>query len=298
MSDVRSLKVFISWSGEVSKQVALHLRDLLPVVFDGVTPWMSDRDIEAGGRSMQDIASELDATAFGLVVITRDNQQSQWLNFEAGALSKRFGSDDDTHVVPLLVDLDSIAELTGPLTQFQVKLLNRAGIDDTFIAIGTALGVSADVVRRRLGNEWDDFSAKVKAANAGQATTNQQPRRSLESMVEESLELLRSISSATNAPKVNQSGVFMAGSGTLSTGESLVPKSMIDSISDHVLQRYPNAEVTFRKGANVSIEVHVRGPEGIENDEKFWREVIRIASTFYPKVYVPVIVNGVDTVPF
>jgi hypothetical protein len=63
---------------------------------------MSDKDIEIGGRWNQQVAAQLDAADFGIVVVTAANQHQPWLMFEAGALAKRL---DVARVVPLFVDL-------------------------------------------------------------------------------------------------------------------------------------------------------------------------------------------------
>jgi hypothetical protein len=115
-------KIFISWSGDLAREVTLVLHGWLPEMFDGIKPWMSAEDIDAGARGLEEIGEQLDSTSFGIIVVTQANQNAPWLNFEAGALSKRFGPRDArTRVAPLLVDLSSAGQIVGPIKQFQAN---------------------------------------------------------------------------------------------------------------------------------------------------------------------------------
>ena len=80
------MKVFISWSGETSFEVAKILKEWIPCIIQDVEPYFSSEDIDKGARWSTDIAKELEEASFGILCVTRDNLQSQWLNFEAGAL--------------------------------------------------------------------------------------------------------------------------------------------------------------------------------------------------------------------
>jgi TIR domain len=82
------MKVFISWSGGVSHRVAVALRDWLPYVLQSVDPYVSSEDIEKGARWSNEVGRELESTSYGILCVTRENLDSRWLNFEAGALSK------------------------------------------------------------------------------------------------------------------------------------------------------------------------------------------------------------------
>jgi len=79
------MRVFISWSGEPSRSVAQALRDWPPMVVQHVEPWMSDEDIESGGRWNDQIAAELEQADYGIICLTSTNLDRPWLLFEADA---------------------------------------------------------------------------------------------------------------------------------------------------------------------------------------------------------------------
>src|ERR1043166_6804369 len=89
------MKVFVSWAGEPSKTVALALRRWLPDVLQDVDAWMSATDLDAGVRWGRHIDAELAQSSFGVLCLTRTNQGSPWILFEAGALAK---TPENTHV--------------------------------------------------------------------------------------------------------------------------------------------------------------------------------------------------------
>jgi hypothetical protein len=67
------MKVFISWSGEMSHKVANVLRDWLPYVIQAVDPFVSSGDINKGERWGDVLAEELEDTEFGIICLTPYN---------------------------------------------------------------------------------------------------------------------------------------------------------------------------------------------------------------------------------
>lgn len=128
------MKLFISWSGDRSKALALAFREWLPLVLHYVEPWLSEADIEAGERWLQSVAKELAASNFGIICVTSENITSPWVLFEAGALTK---SLEASKVIPILLDLE-FTDISGPLAQFQAKKLTQQGIGEVIQSIQKA----------------------------------------------------------------------------------------------------------------------------------------------------------------
>ena len=119
------MKIFISWSGDLSHQVALAVRQWLPVILPYVKTWVSSKDIPKGSRWGGELARELEETSCGMICLTADNVKEPWLNFEAGALSKQIMQ---ARIHPFLFGI-SPTELSGsPLSQFQATEFNRDDI--------------------------------------------------------------------------------------------------------------------------------------------------------------------------
>lgn len=153
------MKVFISWSGSRSKAVAIALRDWLPLVLQYVKPWVSDKDIGAGDRWAQSIAGELETANFGIICITPENLQSEWILFEAGALSK---SMLDAKVIPLLFKLE-LSDLSGPLSQFQAQKVEEGGLMEVVKAINKVADgqTSEQIVNRLVPQLWSSLQAEL-----------------------------------------------------------------------------------------------------------------------------------------
>lgn len=163
------MKVFLSWSGAKTKShaVARALDEWIPTVLNAVEPWVSSRGLVAGLQWNQQLDKELDDTSFGIIVVTPWNQHSQWLNFEAGALSKRVGGLE-SRVAPLLIDFPNVAKLTGPLSGYQAVLPTKDGIRALVVSLNQALGDESrkfEALDRAFEVCWPALESKLKQIN-------------------------------------------------------------------------------------------------------------------------------------
>lgn len=109
------MKVFLSWSGETSKQIAQRFKEWLPLVIQQVEPYMSS-EMEKGVRWSEDIHKELQGSAFGLIFLTPDNIEKPWICYEAGALANKL---DSINVSPFYFNISPSDIQNSPLTLFQ-----------------------------------------------------------------------------------------------------------------------------------------------------------------------------------
>ncbi len=185
------MKVFISWSGKRSKELANALRDWLPCVLQYVEPFVSDKDISAGDRWALKIAGELEASNFGIICITPENLNSEWVLFESGALSK---SMQDGKVIPLLFGLE-LSSLSGPLSQFQAKKVDQGGLMEAVQAINSIAETKAseDIIARSVPAMWPTLQTAIDAISDKEATeTHMRPQHEI---LEELVTGVRGISS-------------------------------------------------------------------------------------------------------
>jgi hypothetical protein len=116
------MKLFLSWSGEISQDVAEALKEWFPCVINAAKPFVSSEDIRKGRRWLIEISKELEECEFGIICLTPDNLQSPWLLFEAGALSK---SLEEANVCTLLTGGLTPQNIKGPLSNFQHTSLQK-----------------------------------------------------------------------------------------------------------------------------------------------------------------------------
>jgi hypothetical protein len=200
-----TVKVFISWSGDKSRDVAHAFRGWLPSVLHAVDPFVSSRDIRAGTRWQVEIAAELDDTDFGLICVTKENQSEQWLNFEAGALAK---SVDSSRVVPLAIDLAPV-DIVNPLGQFQAMRLTQEEIAEVLISMNEASAspISEENLRKAVDKWWSELAEELdRISNRSYEGDDPEsrPGRSDRELLEELLDSVRGMARHPAVPSRRQ----------------------------------------------------------------------------------------------
>jgi hypothetical protein len=125
------MKIFLSWSGKRSQEIASIFFEHLPDIIQEVNPFFSTESIRIGTRWMISLSQELSDTKFGIVFIDQTNQQAPWICFEAGAIAKVVS---ESRVVPILFGMKK-SQVHPPLSQFQMMEYGKESVLDLLIEI-------------------------------------------------------------------------------------------------------------------------------------------------------------------
>ena len=155
------MKVFLSWSGERSRQVADLLDDWLQCVLQAVDPWMSSKDIDRGALWFSEISDQLADTAVGVVCLTKENRNKPWILFESGALAKGISSN---RVCTFLIDLKP-TDVENPLAQFNHTKPNKNSLWELVRTINSTLEekkLKEKILEKVFETYWPEFDKNFK----------------------------------------------------------------------------------------------------------------------------------------
>lgn len=205
------MKVFLSWSGDKSREVALILSDWLPNVMQWVKPFMSAEDIKKGARWSADLAKELEDTNFGIICVTPDNLNAPWIAFEAGSLAKMI---NESRVAPLIFQMKP-SDISGPLLQFQATMFNRDEVKNLLWSINSAATDEEKLLEPRFEKAfetwWPELEDQISritfeqaidsAKTASKKSTRSDVSKKTENILEELLVLARSQTKILHSPE-------------------------------------------------------------------------------------------------
>ncbi len=158
------MKIFVSWSGARSKELARLLKEWLPKVIQECEPWFSEKDIPSGAPWPTEIATNLNEARFGIICVTPENLSAPWLFFESGALTSHMGQP--RLVCPLILGMDK-SQLGTPLGLFHAR---SATDKEDFLELLRDINANSDgkkldedVLESVFEKFWGEFIERAKA---------------------------------------------------------------------------------------------------------------------------------------
>ena len=192
--------VFISWSGIKSRMIAEFLQSWLSQVIQVVEPWIST-DIGKGKRWSPEIAERLEKSKVGILCLTKENKDENWILFEAGAISKT----KDAKACTLLVDLIP-TDIEQPLAQFQHTLATKEDIKKLVQTINSEVKNGGEkelkekILDKMFETFWPDLENKLNEINSFK-DDYKKIQRSDREMIQEVLEIVRGLQNNNSTPQ-------------------------------------------------------------------------------------------------
>ena len=117
---------------------------------------MARHNIAPGSRWRRELDDQLKGAEVGIIVVTPENLEAPWLNFEVGALAKSVG---DAKVIPYLVGFDRAIEATSlPLELFFALEASESGTRDLLVALNQMLPdetrLDRDILTEQFAHWW------------------------------------------------------------------------------------------------------------------------------------------------
>ncbi len=233
------MKIFLSWSGIKSKAVAETLKNWIPQIIQAVDPWISV-DIDKGRRWSSEISNQLEESRFGVICLTRDNLESTWIHFEAGALSKT----KDAYVWTLLLDIKP-ADVQPPLGSFQHTTRAKDDIRKLVHTINSAVqeegerGPSETILNSLFDKLWSELEEQLQKI-AAQPSAVVASTRSDSEILQEILEIVRTQDRSQSFAVSTQSAASLALEKRLT---SKTAQALEDAIRNRIKSGAADAEI-------------------------------------------------------
>lgn len=185
------MKIFLSWAGEESRQLAIIFESWLKKTLQTSKPWMST-NISKGEGWDKEIHNGLNDTKIGILFLTKESIESKYLHYEAGAIS----NVPDSLVCTFLFDIKN-TDVKQPLSRFQATQNSKEDVFKLISTINTKiLALGGSVLDSAQLSEifeimWPILESKIKDINVISPTTIIEPIRTERDILEEILNIVR-----------------------------------------------------------------------------------------------------------
>lgn len=185
------MKLFISWSGEESREYAELLQEFLPQFIQILQPWISV-NIEKGSIGEEQIFSALSNADAVLFCFTKTNLKSHWMHFEAGV----FAGLQSKEMYTVLFDLDP-KELYTPFSNYQATVLNETDFKKLIFNLNNKLPdcgfnkIKDETLEYTFNTVWEKFSVRVNLVREEFSANQVQIKKNCEEYLEEIYQLIK-----------------------------------------------------------------------------------------------------------
>lgn len=192
------MKVFISWSGDYSREVAEKLSVWIPSVIQSVDTFYSPNDIGKGENWGNRLSHELEDCSFGIICLTPENVSAPWIHFEAGSLAKFM----DSRLSSIMLGVNP-SDIKGPLSRFQNTKFEQTDFFKLIQAINdsTEKPLQSTALKKIFDIMWTDLEKEVQPVikKYGDTPKKGDVQKSDHDAIQEILRIVRGISNGNSS---------------------------------------------------------------------------------------------------
>lgn len=184
------MNILSSWSGNQSKYISSLLKTWIPRIIQNVEIWHSEEDIPKGKVWFDKLREQLEKVDYGIICLTKENLDSAWIHFEAGAIQKKL---DESAIFTLLYDMKH-TDVKYPLAGFQhTTLTEKKDFRRLINSINNIQEKKIDNITLdyTFGRVWDGFTKKFSSIPKIEKDTHIE--RSEREILEEILNTIRNL---------------------------------------------------------------------------------------------------------
>ncbi len=216
------MRIFVSWSGDLSRKIAEILKKWIPCIIQSVEVFFSPEDIEKGDNWDRTVSTQLSECKYGIICLTSENTNAPWVNFEAGAIAKTL----DSKVAALMIDIKP-SDIRGPLSRYQATKFEKDDVYQLICSINKTLEAPLDdnILKNAFEAMWTAMEKEINNVINQFAQRNNKQKKGIGSEqpdnapIEEILQLLRKQNSVLSSP------------------ENLLPIEYMEHIQNRIFER-------------------------------------------------------------
>ncbi len=153
------MRIFLSWSGEISKRIADEIKVYIPIIFDGKVDFFYSPEIRKGEKWQEELFKNIANCKATIICITPENKGAPWINFEAGVIAA-----NEFKTCPIYFGFRDCST-EGPLSCFQATLYNKTDFFRLIESINNELDEKTDkeILKNLFEKNWKHLNSRINS---------------------------------------------------------------------------------------------------------------------------------------
>jgi len=163
---VSKQNIFLSWSGERSKEIAIIFDKFLSDIFGNkVETWISTHSIKPGDNGAVKIDEGLLNSNFGIYFLTEENVESEWIHYELGAIhAAKYNAKNVKITIPYLLTKNIKFESGCPFNSaIQRTYSDKSGTYEIALKINKTLSDPQDNLLQAFEAYWPALNGQLES---------------------------------------------------------------------------------------------------------------------------------------